>query len=187
MEYYSDSKRCCNCGQVHPSVPGRHSSNCVFIGAKTHGSGSDEELAAQRLSSRAYTTIPIPTSGYEQEVLFDQIWTWFIDIKEENDEQREYLLKTHSRKGLLKAKAPVVWLSWRSSDGRRGQTRNRDNYSSIWRRLIANPRSGKGNGQVAWLTLSPLNICPVRHEQTVTPDLDRSHPSKYASETIICS
>lgn len=156
---------CMNCGQTHPTVPGKHSATCVFIGARTHGSGSDIQIAAERLQTQAYTTIPIPSSFTGKAELFDQIWSFFEDIKDENEQLRDHLSRSRSRKGSLRTDAPLIWLRWRSSDGRRGQTRNEKNYQDLWRGLVQVPSGRDGRMiDVAWLTLSPLNATPESPE-----------------------
>jgi hypothetical protein len=62
----------------------------------------------------------------------DYIWDEFDSLMSEVELKRANVASARHGKGALKSEAPIPWLSWTTSSGRHGQTRNRENFCKIW-------------------------------------------------------
>ncbi|RMZ86709.1 hypothetical protein DV736_g6064, partial [Chaetothyriales sp. CBS 134916] len=81
------------------------------------------------------TTISLLASLESRNAVRDMIWMEFDSIKVENEYSRQQMAsRQQSRKGELKAEAPIPWLRWRSARGEEGQTRKKENFEKVWAR-----------------------------------------------------
>ncbi|KPI36595.1 uncharacterized protein AB675_4422 [Cyphellophora attinorum] len=63
----------------------------------------------------------------------DYIWDEFDSLMSEVELKRANVASAGHGKGALKSEAPIPWLSWTTSSGKNGQTRNRNNFCKIWK------------------------------------------------------
>ncbi|RMZ79174.1 hypothetical protein DV738_g3468, partial [Chaetothyriales sp. CBS 135597] len=81
------------------------------------------------------TTILLPASMEGRNAVRDMVWLEFDSIKVENEYSRQQMAsRRQSRKGDLRAEAPIPWLRWRSARGEEGQTRKKENFEKVWAR-----------------------------------------------------
>lgn len=178
-------RQCRTCGQVHPIIPGTHSTDCILLGTRTH-STSTRSNSPYFPPPHLLTTIPIPLNIRSQALLFDQIWFWFVDMKHENDNIRNSLQSHyHIDKGTLRSTAPLLWFEWRRWDEVRGQTRNQENFDKVWKRLVWVDGGEVGKGEkvpVAWVTLRSVDSS----QSSKNADMNPSIPSpKSLRRTVV--
>lgn len=174
-ETYLGPKRnppCRNCGLVHPDLgPKVYSATCVLIAARSHHSRnrhrSDYSSTVTAWAPREVQQLPM--CPLQREVYGDLMWSYFSDIKNENEADRERFIQSPGQSGCIDRKnaaetrgtlrdtTPLIWLRWRSCDGvNQGQTRSEANWLKIWRSL-AHVEVGGQLKPVGWITLCPLN------------------------------
>lgn len=152
---YTLNIRCLNCGNIHPRSSPKESPECLLF----HVRARSGRLSPCAQGRKPVYSFAIPADPSLKTALRASLWAVFDEQLKENERQRSLVMSNRRKEeARIRDLMPLIWVQWRSDREKHGQTRNRQNFETLWENLVERPCDMTGD-RVVWISIvlsSPL-------------------------------